>query len=326
VDQDGLITRIARELAQGEALDGLARRLAPSDLHSLLLYVFRERSARRTPAELLAQYVRSPAVRSSDVEPRVLLEIERMAFESAAQFEALELAPVAPLGLNRVLGHIDQNNCLATVRGTEVLADPTTLAALECARRRQAGETGVIRLCSRSRLPRLQPLTSPEFRPHFGLFSLVSAGRDRGSFDFEIEHLHEHLAVHLRLLEKLKACGAPIAQVEVAIADTARDQRRLQRASSEVLPALASAFTGVELRIDPSREHGRNYYTGLCLCIDVSTTDGRRMNLADGGFTDWTQRLLSNRKERLLVSAIGIEIVARCMRPTGLAVSTIRGA
>jgi hypothetical protein len=29
--------------------------------------------------------------------------------------------------------------------------------------------------------------------------------------------------------------------------------------------------------------------------------------LADGGFTDWTQQLSSNRKERLLISGMGRE-------------------
>jgi hypothetical protein len=38
---------------------------------------------------------------------------------------------------------------------------------------------------------------------------------------------------------------------------------------------------------------------------------GLRLNLIDGGFTDWTQRLLSNGKERLFVSALGIELLAK---------------
>jgi hypothetical protein len=38
-------------------------------------------------------------------------------------------------------------------------------------------------------------------------------------------------------------------------------------------------------------------------------------SVADGGTTDWTQRLLSDRKERLLVSAIGTEMLARFLPP-----------
>ncbi len=151
MSEDKIIARIARELAEGDVVEGLSDSLPATDLQSLMLHVYRERSARRTPAELLAQFERQKMVRPSAVDVRLLLELERIAFEQASAFEAIELAPVAPLGINAVLGQIDQNNCLATVRGAEVLADPTTAQALECARRRRAGETGTIRLCARSK-------------------------------------------------------------------------------------------------------------------------------------------------------------------------------
>jgi hypothetical protein len=38
------------------------------------------------------------------------------------------------------------------------------------------------------------------------------------------------------------------------------------------------------------------------------------MSLVDGGFTDWTRRLLSNAKERLLVSGMGIELIPKRFR------------
>jgi hypothetical protein len=37
---------------------------------------------------------------------------------------------------------------------------------------------------------------------------------------------------------------------------------------------------------------------------DAAGTD---YSIVDGGFTDWTQQLLSNRKERLLISGMGSE-------------------
>src|SRR3954462_15476728 len=113
------IERIARELNPADLLHGMSHQLSASDLQSLLLQVFRERSAVRTPGELLTQFERSAVVRPAAIDPRALAELERAAFACAAEFEALELAPVAPLGLNRVLGGIDQNNCLATVRNME---------------------------------------------------------------------------------------------------------------------------------------------------------------------------------------------------------------
>jgi hypothetical protein len=304
--RDKIIARVARALGAGDPVEGLARNLPPSDLSSLMLHVYRARSGRRTPAELLQQYERSALVRPSALDPRALAAVEQQAFAHAAGFEAIELAPIAPLGVNAVLGQIDQNNCLATVRNAEVAADPTTSTALECARRRRAGATGTIRLCARSRMLRLQPLDKPWFTPHFALFSLVSAGRDRGGLAFELESLREHLTVYLGLAS---AYGLPGVTVEIS--DTARDPARLAAAEDGVIAPLAEAFPGVALRTDRTREQGRSYYRGLCLKLDAVDTDGTAVNLADGGFTDWTQRLLANAKERLLVSGMGIELLVK---------------
>lgn len=306
--QGGWMERITRQLAEGDVLSGLARRLSGSDLQSLWLHVLRERSAVRTPAELMAQYERSTMVQPAAADARALCELERLAFAAAAGFEAVDLAPVAPLGLNRVLGEIDQNNCLGAARGVEVLADPTTVAALECARRRRAGVVDPIALCSRSRALRLQPIAGPGFFPHFGLFSLVTSARDRGDYRVEIDALREHLGVHLRLLEQLPGLSA--ARFDVAIADTAHDARRLELAWTQVCEPLQRAHPRAGFRLDHERQRAMKYYRGLCLSLDVIFADGQRSNLSDGGFTDWTQRLLSNAKERLLVSGIGMERLA----------------
>ena len=212
---------------------------------SLMLHVYRERSARRTPADLLAQYARSAMLQPSAVDGRRLRELEEIAFAAARAFEAVELAPAAPLGVNRVLGEIDQNSCLATVRLAEVLADPTTVKALECARRRRAGATGTIRLCARSRPLRLQPIgNTPGFSPHFGLFSLVSAGRHRGALGFELESLREHLGVYLTALGAIRAAGYRLGPVAIAVSDTERDARRLDRLPRELFEPLAREFAG----------------------------------------------------------------------------------
>jgi hypothetical protein len=41
---------------------------------------------------------------------------------------------------------------------------------------------------------------------------------------------------------------------------------------------------------------------------------GDSFMLADGGFTDWTQLLLGDSKERLMTSAIGTELICRLFR------------
>lgn len=49
-----------------------------------------------------------------------------------------------------------------------------------------------------------------------------------------------------------------------------------------------------------------SYYSGATFGISIGGTE-----VVEGGFVDWTQVLLSDRKERLLVSGIGIDLLAR---------------
>jgi hypothetical protein len=59
----------------------------------------------------------------------------------------------------------------------------------------------------------------------------------------------------------------------------------------------------------PDRPSGRGYYTGLCFKV-FAVFGETELEVADGGFVDWTQRLLGNRKERLLISGYGIDRIA----------------
>ena len=70
---------------------------------------------------------------------------------------------------------------------------------------------------------------------------------------------------------------------------------------------LASLFPGVAVQEYPERESGRGYYAGACFQIHAFGPDGEEYFLADGGITDWTQQLLSNKKERLTISGLGSE-------------------
>jgi hypothetical protein len=306
--QSAIVERICRDAGIPDLLDVLAERLPGSDLQSLLLEVFRARSARRSAAELLAQRRRDETVSPAPVDARRLHEVEREALSAAEGFDAVALAPVSPLGLNAVLGGIDQNNALATARGTEVVADPTTALALETALRRREGER-VVRLCSVDRVLRLQPFPG-EFTPHFGLFSLVTAGRSLPGHAFELEALREHLAIHLRLLASLAALGYRTGSPIVEVGGRGD---RLDRVRSAVFEPLQAAFPRASQRLEPERRRAAGYYDGLMLEILVG--EDAPLSVVDGGTTDWTQRLLSDRKERLLVSGIGTEMLARFLAP-----------
>jgi hypothetical protein len=314
VNEDKLIARIALALARHGALDGLVHGLSPTDLQSLMLHVYRQRSARKAPAELLNQYERSALLQPSTADARILIQAAQDAFDSATSFVAVDLGPLAPLGVNAVLGEIDQNNSLATVRNAEVMADATTALALECARRRRAGERGLIQLCARSRQLRLQPFDTPGFSPHFDLFALVTAGRDQGGLQFEFASLLAHIEVYLRLFARLSGKGYAFTAVEVKLTHTERNEDLQKRAHSAVLQPLRAAWPGVSFQLDTEREQARHYYRGFCIGITAKNLSGIRLALTDGGITDWTQRLLSNAKERLFVSGLGLEAMVKCFR------------
>jgi hypothetical protein len=311
-----IAARIARDLGAPELVDKLIA-LPQNELTSLLLEVFRRRSERRTPGDLLAQYERGGACPPSNTDARLVGAVEAHAFAAAAAFEAVALSPVAPLGVNAVLGDIDQNSTLAALRALEVLGDPTTVMALESAQRRKRQPDAEVRLCAAARMLRMQPFDNPAFSRHFAIFALTTAGRDRGSGAFELEALGEQLRVHVGFLMRLAADGYRFADVRVEIADTARDragERRLAAVEAQLFPSLRAEFPGVTFAFDPARTHAMSYYRGLCLHVGARDVRGDVQLIGDGGFTDWTERLLSNGKERLLVSGFGSELLPRCFR------------
>jgi len=367
-----ILARIAAETGLPQLFSALAEDLARSDLQSLLLEVFQARANAVRPSELLERAARGLAA-PSDVDARALLEFDRTAFEVAADFDAIELSPVTPLGLTRTLGGIDQNNLVTTIRNVEVLGDSTPSLALECARRRIAlprRDTPPVRLAASQRVIRLQPFDVPGFSPHFKLFALASAGRDTGSHSFEMQHLGEHIRFYLELarrLSRLTGRGFQMTKPLVEISDAAvtraliekagvsvdklRDPIRAHRPGGserflaergvtlpdalekpvEELPEWAPAdrlelvrtgvfeilrqeFPEAQFRFNLARLEGLTYYGGLCLRISPEAPDGNRYAVIDGGFTDWTARLLEDRKERFLATGIGSEFVCRRFR------------
>ena len=311
--REQLINRILRTANTPNLLAALAEQLTPTDLQSLLLEVYRLRAAKVTPAALLAQHEQNRFVRPAAVNPQVLLEFDRLAFAAAnPPFTPIELAPVTPLGANSVVGLVDQNKAVATSRNTEVVADSTNVLALECAVRRRAhlrrpgNQNKLVRLCASHRLLRAQSYGDPLALAHFRLFAFCTAGRDQGGFQFELYALYEQLEVCLRLLNSATAAGYRIAHLRVAVTDlTAGRQEGVLRGA--VLDPLAAEFPAVQIGFDPDRPDGRTYYRSACFHIFASDDAGQEYQVGDGGFTTWTQRLLSNAKECLLISGLGTE-------------------
>jgi hypothetical protein len=307
-----------RQLAEGPrgALEG---GLSPADLHTLLLDVSRRRAAAVTPARLVSRWQQDRYVRLAGSDPRHVWQLEsRLWGLLPDDFTGVDLSPVAPLGVCSALGPVSQDRVISTVRGSEVVSDPTNVLALEAALRRQRSRAPVVNLACCHRVLRGQPFDAPGAFQHFRLFALVSSARDGGSATTEAAMLGAHLRYWSRALGELLPAGT------VTISFTVFGFPRLsERIRDTVLPALRPLPPGVTVEEDPGRERARGYYERGAIRIDATADGGTAdatsvagaTEIGDGGFTDWTARLLSDAKERCFISCVSTERLATLATP-----------
>jgi hypothetical protein len=183
---------------------------------------------------------------------------------------------------------------VSTVRGSEVVSDPTNVLALEAARRRQSTPDDV-HLAAHHRVLRAQRFPSG-FSAHFALLALVSSGRDRGSLVTELDFLRRHLGAWRSLL------GGTVGPQGFLISYSTFGDHRLAQLIADHLatPELP------ELQVDDQLTPGGGYYAGLRFKIMARTADGV-MEIGDGGLTDWTAQLAADAKERCLISCVSTE-------------------
>lgn len=293
---DAALRRLLAKAAGGDGgvLHLLAERLSGTELTTLLLEVYRRRALRLTPADVLRRYRGDRFVRPSDVPARALRAAEdRLINALPPSFDLLSLAPVAPLATHTSVATVDPRKVVATVRGSEVAADPTNALSLEAAHRRtlllaeDPRSAEPVSLAATQRVLRAQRF-GPGMSAHFQLFGMVTAGRDTGGHRFESAALTEHL--------RIGATAVPGVRYLVTV--LAEPYRRVFEVARAALPR-------VEIVEDPSRESGRGYYGGICFKARLGDAE-----VGDGGFTDWTARLLGNRKERELISGYGLDRLA----------------
>ena len=306
-----IINRIEKDAGVPRLADILSDHLAPTDLQSLLLEVYARRAKKRDSKALLDDHVSNRFTRPSASDPARLLEWDRVAFSTLPRvFQAVELSPVCPLGTGSVLSPISQDWTVSTIRNTETVADSTNVLAIECAvlRREQknfsTGHAASVHLASSHRLLRGQKINvRPGVLQHFRLFSLCSSGRDPGNLQFETETVRLHIGFFLKAFKKFLGSKIPL---RVTISDFSSEAPRLA-VRSEVVDKLQTSHNGMRIGFDQERKQGRGYYGELCFKIFATSSTGREQELADGGDVDWTQKLLNNAKERLVISGCGSE-------------------
>jgi hypothetical protein len=279
--------------------------LPASRLWSLLLEVAESRAATRRTGDLAGQWDRDRFVRPSAVDQRALIVVDRHLLDAAAAFDSIELSPIAPLGVCSLMGFTSQNKVLSTLRGTEVVSDPTNVMALECADRLRQDPATVVRLATSHRCVRAQPIPPQRgFAAHFRMFCLVSAGIEQQNHAFVVEAFTEHMATMLRGLDRLEHEGFMFPERRITIMATP-DRAAL---GDRIAAALAPAAVGRSLLEHP-------YYSGgLRFQISARSTEGMHVPLIDGGSFDWVARLTSNRRAVYVASAIGSQLAAQLYR------------
>jgi hypothetical protein len=297
-----MLRRIMQQLQNDDIIEGLAS-LPGADFNSLMLEVFNRRASKITPQQLLSQYRLSRFVKPAETDCLQFLNLQTatLSLLQEQKFQPVALSPLAPLGTCSVLGTVSQNKVVSAIRGLEVLADATNAIALHIAHTKQAGTTtGPLHYCAVSQHVRAQALSSEKFTAFFTIGCLVSEGIDTGSYTFECTSLVAHLRAWTMILHALFNI-------------TALRYRLLPRGdyprgfAEHVKKHLDDQFP--EIKIELKESAGvNNYYKGVQFKIVIEVA-GQELEICDGGFTDWPQKLLNNKKERMLISGFGLELL-----------------
>jgi len=251
----------------------------------------------QTPATVLRRYQHDRFVQPASTSWRSTRRAEDTLLGCLPpDVEVVTLAPLVPLATHSALATVSQHKVITAIRACEVAADPTNALALEAAVRRSASAQQTVRLAAIQRVVRAQRFPAG-WSAHFNLFALVTAGRDQGNRVFEQTALAEHLhfaVAGLRAVEPVQVALTPLSD------------------AGEQISAAAAATVPADIVMDHDRATGRGYYRDVCFKVNA-LINGVPTEIGDGGFTDWAARLLSNQKERLLISGYGLDRLAKLL-------------
>jgi len=302
MDQSAIIRKILKKAGNENLINELTARLSQSELSSLLMALAKEMTNNNTPGDLLNKYAANRFAKPSKLNPIEVKKVEIAMLEMAAAsgFSPLLLSPASLLGSCSVIAKVDQNNVISGTRGLELLPDSTNMLAIYLAdglKNKTLDNTSApVHLSATCRVTRGQLFRGDNFVPHFSLFSLVSSGKDTGSYGFEKAALARQVEFYLSYF------GGRLGQA-IEIKLNARGGYPdgggfIDRLCSH----LRGLYPGVTLTVNPEASDN-SYYQGVNFKIVV-----KQVPIVDGGFVDWTQKLLGNKKERLLISGAGIDL------------------
>jgi hypothetical protein len=282
----------------------LAHELTGAELQSALLPVLRERARGRSPAQVLEQFARDGFCRPGSVDLRESMAVDAQLLAAAADFEAIELSPLAPLATTSVFGRSDQNRVVSALRGTEVVSDPTNVLALHSALQLRVAPDRSFHYATSQRVVRAQPVPKrPGHSQHFRLFVLASAGVEQREHGFSSSALGKQIRALLDGLSRLESLGYGFGERRVELLTTPKHERLALRLREELDVAVSIG----------TLEHG--YYSGgFRFRLWATPPSGVELPIADGGSFDWLARLTSNRRAVFIASGLGVQLIPLAFR------------
>lgn len=300
---NAILSRILEKIGDKNIVEKLLS-LPKADFNSLLLDVFKNQTDRITPADVLKAFQSNRFSTPSDLDPANFhaLETQLLLAAQKMNIHTVLLSPSALLGSCSSFGCVDQFNIVSALRGTETLADPSNMLAIILASKLKKGEAhnnSPLHYATTARVVRAQMISGEGIFSHFGLFCMVSSGKDIGAYGCEKELLDKHLLFYKDFFQE---------QFSAKLSITLRKRNGYKDSDGffdKMSEIIRSAFPDVSLSYDYSDMENR-YYQGINFKVFMEI-DGENIEIGDGGFVDWIYQMLGDKKERCLISGVGLD-------------------
>jgi hypothetical protein len=300
--QQNIIKNVLEKTGNENLINELTTRLSQSEITTLLLALSKEIANKNTPNDILSKYESNRFVKPSRLNPIKVKKVEILMLEmaEASGFLSVLLSPASPLGSCSVIAKVDQNNVISATRGLEFIADNTNMLAIYLAsgiKNKTIDNTkSPVHLSAICRVTRGQMFRINSFVPHFSLFTLASSGKDTGSYCFEKDTITRHMQFYINYFgNKLGYRLKVTLNIRNGYTDKIGFIDRIHCHLCEIYPHTEFIVN--------REETDNSYYQGINFKINVEDIE-----IVDGGFVDWTQKLLGNKKERLLISGAGVDL------------------
>ena len=296
--------RVLTKLGDKKLIEKLLT-LPKSDLNSLLLEVFKEQAKNIAPTDVLKAFQINRFSVPSELDPVAyhIFESELLSLARELEIEPMLLSPSAPFGSCSAFGCVCQNNIVSASRGVEILPDPTNMLAVIIAERlknKESNNHSPLHFCATARVLRANPIPPIKgYYSHFGIFCIVSSGKDSGSYICEKTLLVKQLSYYRKILiDKYNSRLSIVLRKRGGYADNAGLFDTMTELVKNELPDVPISF---------DLEHeDNNYYKGINFNLYMDR-DNEKIEIGDGGFVDWINKMTNNKKERCLISGIGLD-------------------